>query len=116
MERTGNERGSGQGFRKLPDYTSGKDQRREGVKSVTFVLVITQARSRIVEANFKFTVAIAGTTVNNQWGYGGALVSDQGELRAIFSGPLHHFSFIFAELEAIKMAIFVFLEAGCFGE
>ncbi|KAK8700173.1 hypothetical protein V6N13_018577 [Hibiscus sabdariffa] len=34
-EGQGSERGSGQGYRKLPEYSFGKDQRHEGVKGVT---------------------------------------------------------------------------------
>ncbi|KAK9031483.1 hypothetical protein V6N11_032860 [Hibiscus sabdariffa] len=50
------------------------------------VLVNSQARSRIVEANFKFTVAIAGSMVNDQRDYGGTLVSDK-ETVTMVEGP-----------------------------
>ncbi|KAK9024497.1 hypothetical protein V6N11_004656 [Hibiscus sabdariffa] len=69
-------------------------------------LVVNPVKSRSGGTKFRFTVV--ATIVNNLWGYGGALVFKKGELRAIF---LAH---CIIPIEAIQLAILVFLDASCF--
>ncbi|KAL4353733.1 hypothetical protein GQ457_06G020820 [Hibiscus cannabinus] len=45
-------------------------------------------------------------------GYGGVLRSSNGDMRAIFSGPVEHFDSDFAELMVVKTTLSNFMEAG----
>ncbi|KAL4384698.1 hypothetical protein GQ457_15G025740 [Hibiscus cannabinus] len=49
-------------------------------------------------------------------GCGGVLRSSNGDMRAIFSGPVEYFGSDFAELMAVKTALSIFLEAGWMGK
>ncbi|KAL4291385.1 hypothetical protein GQ457_14G024400 [Hibiscus cannabinus] len=49
-------------------------------------------------------------------GCGGVLRSSNGNMRAIFSGPVEYFGSDFAELMAVKTALSIFLEAGWMGK
>ncbi|KAL4347009.1 hypothetical protein GQ457_05G036010 [Hibiscus cannabinus] len=48
-------------------------------------------------------------------GCGGSLVSEKGDLRAIFSGQALHPELVPAVFEAVKRALQTFIEADCFG-
>ncbi|KAL4309158.1 hypothetical protein GQ457_01G002270 [Hibiscus cannabinus] len=70
-------------------------------------------KSRPTSDSFKFTVLTAaeGRTI----GCGGSLVSEKGDLRAIFSGQALHPELVPAVFEAVKRALQTFIEADCFG-
>ncbi|KAK8553060.1 hypothetical protein V6N13_055837 [Hibiscus sabdariffa] len=63
--------------------------------------------------SFKFSVATVN--INNFWGCGGILLSEKEEVRAIFAAPSLFPGLFSAELEAILVALKIFVAAEAFG-
>ncbi|KAL4353123.1 hypothetical protein GQ457_06G018430 [Hibiscus cannabinus] len=65
---------------------------------------------RSAECTYNFMVAVA--VIGRVWGVGGVLVTGKGVIHAIFSSPLLCCSMVVAEIEAIKLALLIFIDAG----